>query len=623
MMLRQLTLCILVFSIFVFFETAESQEACLTCHAGIEKIGEGPVMSKLTCTQCHRGDAKATDAKAAHQGMFANPSDLRVVDQTCGLCHPQDVANVKTSLHATMAGMISGTRYAWGAQDRAAKYATYDVQNSKSSGLGTVTSLKQLPLYDPSKPEGPDNSPADDYLRNQCLRCHLWSDGHQRDGDWRASGCAACHMVYSDKGTYEGGDKAIPKDQKDRPRLHRMTSKIPEYQCIHCHNRGARTGVSFIGTMESDGYGTPFTKEGGKQPQLHGKHYNHLTADIHYQRGMTCIDCHTKADLHGDGNIYTKKWQAVEIECQDCHGTMDARTSYKTSRGNPLTNVKEKDGKVVLTNKRTGKEHVVPQLAEVKGKLSPEGYTAMVAISSHMEKLECYACHARWAPQCYGCHAKQDISKPSGDWINTKSPADPTKSGTRSEQQKTAFSWQESRSYLRWETPVLGINSEGKVSPFVPGCQVVFSQMNGKKNLVSNKIYKTLDGTLGFSQNPLQPHTITKEARSCADCHMSRKALGLGTGTYLSRANKLPIDTEMEQIVDEEGRQIQATNHEGARPFNKQELQRMTRAGTCVACHGSETKFWQGLKGKTGADAAPTDELHRKAIKSILDQAAK
>ncbi len=622
-MKRYLILCILASAILFFFNVAVGQEGCLKCHAGIEKIGEGPVKSNLACTVCHRGDADATDAKAAHKNMFANPSDLRVVDQTCGVCHPQDVANVKTSLHSTMAGIISGTRYAWGAQDRAAKYATYDVQNPKSTGPGTVTSLKQLPLYDPSKPEGPENSPADDYLRNQCLRCHLWSDGHQRDGDWRASGCAACHMVYSDKGTYEGKDKAISKTQKDRPRLHRITSKIPEYQCIHCHNRGGRTGVSFIGTMESDGYGTPFTKEGGKQPQLHGKHYNHLTADIHYERGMSCIDCHTKKDLHGDGNIYTKKWQAVEIECEDCHGTMDARTNLKTSQGNPLTNLIEKDGKIVLVNKQTGKEHMVPQLADVKANLSPEGYTAMVGIPTHMKKLECYACHARWAPQCYGCHAKQDISKPSGDWVNTKSPSDPTKSGTRAERQSTAFAWQESRSYLRWETPVLGINSEGKVSPFVPGCQVVFTQMDGKKNLVSNKIYKTRDGTLGFAQNPIQPHTITKKARSCADCHMSRKALGLGSGIYQSAANGLPIKTEMEQIVDEEGRQIQATSHEGARPFNKAELQRMTRAGTCVACHRSDAAFWQKLQGKIGVEAAPTDELHEKAIKSILENAAK
>ena len=590
----------------------QAGQKCLICHRGIERIGDGPVKSTLTCTACHRGDGRATTMQAAHKDMFANPSDLRVVDQTCGTCHPDEVKKVKTSLHATMAGMISGTRYAWGAQDRKAKYATYDVENPDSKGKGTVTSLKQLPQYDPAKPEGPDNTPGDDYLRNQCLRCHLWSDGHTRDGDWRASGCAACHIVYSDKGTYEGGDQAIPKDQKDRPRFHRLTSKVPESQCIHCHNRGGRTGVSFIGTMEAGPYGTPWTKEGGKQSKLHGQNYDHLTADVHYERGMTCIDCHTKQDLHGDGNLYTKREQAVEIECEDCHGTMDKRTDFKTSWGNLLTSLKEKDGKIVLTGKMDGKEHKVPQIKDAK--FSPEGHAAMVAIPVHMERLECYACHAQWAPQCYGCHAKQDVSKPSGDWLNTKPAADISKASVRGNLEKTAFSWSESRSYLRWETPTLGINSEGKVSPFIPGCQVIFTQMDGKKNKVSSKIYKTVDGTLGIGHAPIQPHTITKASRSCADCHNSRKALGLGTGIYNPRANGLPIDTELEQIVDEEGRQIQQIAHEGARPFTKEEMQRIDRAGTCIACHGVDAKVWQKKKGEI---KAPTDALHQKAIREL------
>jgi len=589
-------------------------QKCLTCHQGIERIGDGPVMSKLTCTGCHRGDGRATAMEAAHKGMYANPSDLRVVNQTCGTCHPKEVEKVKTSLHATMAGMISGARYLWGSQDRKAKYATYDVESPNSKGKGMVTSLKQLPLYNPAKPEGPDNNPVDDYLRNQCLRCHLWSDGHTRDADWRASGCAACHVVYSDKGTYEGGDQVIPKDQKDRPRLHRITSKIPESQCIHCHNRGGRIGRSYIGTMEADPYGTPWTKEGGKQSKLHGNYYNHLTPDVHYEKGMTCIDCHTKQDMHGDGNMYTKKEHAVEIECTDCHGTMEQRTNFKTSWGNPLTNLKkkEKDGQIVLIGKMDGKEHVVPQIKDAQ--FSAEGHAAMVAIPAHMEKLECYACHARWAPQCYGCHVKQDIGKPSSDWLNTKPATDISKASKRDNLEKTAFSWEESRSYLRWETPVLGINTEGKVSPFVPGCQVIFTQMDGEKNIVSNKVFKTVDGTLGIGHAPTQPHTISKASRSCADCHQSRKALGLGTGIYNPRANGLPIDTELEQIVDEQGMQIQGISHEGARPFTMEEMQRIDRAGTCIACHGIDAKVWEKRKGKL---KAPTDEFHQKAIREL------
>ena len=600
-----------------FVNPLSAGERCLTCHDGIEQISAAEEMADLSCTDCHLGNSEAEEMDGAHADMYANPSDLRVVDETCGPCHEKIVENVKKSLHATMAGMISGTRYAWGAQDRRSIYATYDIEDHNPTGKGALTSLRQLPTYNSGKPEGPDNSPADDYLRNQCLRCHLWSDGHQRDGDYRASGCAACHIVYSDKGTYEGNDKAIPRDQKDRPRFHRITNKIPEYQCIHCHNRGGRTGVSFIGTMESDGYGTPWTEEGTKQNKLHGKNYNHLAADVHYERGMTCIDCHTAQDHHGDGNIYSKREQAVEIECEDCHGTLKERSRMKSSWGNPLPNLRVKDGNIILMAKLTGKEHIIPQLMEME--FSSEAYAAKVAIPEHMQKLECYSCHARWAPQCYGCHVKQDIGKTGGDWINNQSTLDISEAGRKGSREMTAHNWEESRSYLRWETPVLGVNSEGKISTFVPGCQVIFSQFDNEAPIVNNRIYKTLDGTSGLAHNPIQPHTTSKRSRSCADCHMNQKALGLGTGVYNSKANGLPIDFELEQIVDREGNQIQSTAHEGARPFNKEEIERISRVGTCIACHGSGSEIWSLVKDKLNVESAPSDELHRKAILKILE----
>jgi len=600
---------------------ALSAEQCLTCHEGIEKISDVPGMAHLTCTDCHMGDAAGATIEAAHSGMYANPSDLRVIDKTCGSCHPQEVANAEKSLHATSAGIISGTRYAWGLQDRTSRYGNYAVSDDKVDSPNGIASLQQIPMYNPSKPEGPNNSPADDYLRNQCLRCHIWSDGHQRDGDYRASGCAACHVVYSDAGTYEGGDKAIDKTKKDRPMSHRITTKIPETQCIHCHNRGGRTGVSYIGTIESDGYGTPYTESGGKQGKLHGKNYNHLTADIHYDKGMTCIDCHTKQDMHGNGDIVGKRELGVEIECIDCHGTMAARSTLKTTEGNAFNNLQEKGGKVILTAKLTGKEHVVPQITETE--LNSTGYTAMVAVSQHMERMECYSCHAKWAPQCYGCHAKQDIGKPNGDWLNGKSGGDPSMASHKDNREKTAFGWNESRSYVRWENPTLGINSEGQVSPFIPGCQVVFTQMDGEKNIVNNKIFTTLDGTSGLGTNPIQPHTVTKEARTCSECHTTSKAVGLGGGVYDSAANGLPVDFELERIVDENGKQLQNTTHEGARPFNREELQRIMRTGTCVACHGADDKVWAKMKDKVGIDGAPNDELHSKAIEKILLKSGK
>jgi len=371
--------------------------------------------------------------------------------------------------------------------------------------------------------------------------------------------------------------------------------------------------------MESDGYGTPWTADGGKQPKLHGKNYNHLRANLHYESGLTCIDCHTRQDIHGDGNIYVKKWQAVEVECPDCHGTLQGKSSLKTSWGNPIPNLREEDGEVILTSKLSGDEFVIPQISEVE--FSDEGRTAMVAVP-HLDRMECYACHDSWAPQCYGCHAKQDIGKPSGDWLNPKSTGDMSRAGRKENRQNTAFAWSESRSYLRWETPILGWNSEGKVSSYITGCQVIFTQVDGQKPVFDNRIYTTVDGTSGIGTNPVAPHTTAHEARICADCHMSSKALGLGSGFYISRDNGLDIDFELERIVDEEGSQIQETAHEGARPFNREEQNRIRRTGTCLACHGAESGFWETVRERGGVTEAPTDELHREAIGKILRKAA-
>jgi hypothetical protein len=591
--------------------TASTQEAgCLSCHKGIESIGGGlkqavqALHNGLACGFCHKGDDKAATKEAAHDGLLPNPTALDVVEQTCGMCHRAHVERVKKSLHATMAGMISSTSYAFAAQkEKNAQWATYVVEDTDGTvpkEKGAVEKLEQLPTFSQS------NNPGHDYLRNQCLRCHLWTEGKKTEGDYRSSGCAACHVLYDDNGLSKSADPTIPKDKPDHPIKHQLTTKIPPEQCIHCHNRGGRTGVSFIGTMEADPYGSPWTAEGGKQGKLHGKFYNHLTPDVHHQRGMSCIDCHTSSDLHGDGNIYSKKEQAVEIRCSTCHGEVDKAPSGKTAWGNPLPNLATEGGQLVLTAKLTGKKHAVPNVKALAdaGKLHP----AML-IAEHQEELECYACHARWAPQCYGCHTKMDMRKRANDWI----------SGGKED----AYQWKENRSYLRWETPVLGINHRGKVSPFIPGCQVFLTQIGPDgKTIKSSFVYTTSDGHAGTMLNQIQPHTISKEARACMDCHGNTKALGLGSGFYNPKANKLPIDFELERIVDEEGRQIQATAHMGSRPLNKEEQAKVSRVGACLGCHAeTDQAFWGKVRSTVGD--APTDELHREVIEKVLQRAVR
>ena len=53
--------------------------------------------------------------------------------------------------------------------------------------------------------------------------------------------------------------------------------------------------------------------------------------DIHLEKGMHCIDCHFEQDSHGNGKLYGETRNAVEIDCVDCHGTMQQKSTLITS----------------------------------------------------------------------------------------------------------------------------------------------------------------------------------------------------------------------------------------------------------------------------------------------------
>ena len=53
--------------------------------------------------------------------------------------------------------------------------------------------------------------------------------------------------------------------------------------------------------------------------------------DIHAERGMHCVDCHFRQDSHGDGNLYNEPRAAIEVACEDCHGTIKQKATLFTS----------------------------------------------------------------------------------------------------------------------------------------------------------------------------------------------------------------------------------------------------------------------------------------------------
>ena len=522
------------------------------------------------------------------------------------------------------------------------------------------------------------------YLRAECQRCHLAVKGRNKRGDYRGMGCSACHIPYGNEGLYEGADKTIPRDKPGHLLVHSMQatrearvtvhdvtySGIPVETCSTCHDRGKRIGVSFQGLMES-AYKSPFTAEGEGQLALHTKHYIAMEQDVHYQRGMLCQDCHTSLDVHGDGFLAGTTLAQVEIECTDCHGTPSAypwelplgygdefeqppkvgpprgvatellaqqkmgsvyppRDGYLlTARGSPFPEVVRESNHVIV-HTAGGKDIKLKPLKLIKtqGGLTTEARVAMDAVSSHMDSMECYSCHASWAPQCYGCHVKIDYSsgKKSFDWVAAgqrhAEPGHAAEAGESDYDTMMAGEVQEQRSYLRWDAPPLGVSGEGRVTPIMPGCQVSATIIGEDgTTILNNYIFRTTagsegsgpEGQLTLDMSPVQPHT-TGHARPCESCHQSDKAMGYGiNGGKLNRPWDEPVvvdlmtadgqilpqsaRTQIEPIaglgmdwsrfVTEDGRQLQTVGHHfsRSRPLNNDERAHMDRRGVCIACH--------------------------------------
>ena len=521
------------------------------------------------------------------------------------------------------------------------------------------------------------------YLRQDCLRCHTGSKGRQKRGDFRGIGCASCHIPYSNAGLYEGKDKSISKKpghllvhsiQSSRDvkvKVHEVEySGVPVETCTTCHNRGKRIGVSYQGLMET-AYNATWDEEGNGQPKLHTKRYLHMKSDIHYQKGMLCQDCHTSNELHGDGFLSGTTLAPVEIECQDCHGTTKAypwelplgysdefETKHKegkgrgvsmsmaeylkkgtvyeakegyllSARGNPLTNVVKK-GKHITVHLASGKDIELTPLKALKEeeKLSKAGLVAMDGITAHNDKLECYTCHATWAPQCYGCHVKIDYSdkKKNVDWLQASHDHDihGATGGMKKSLKKYLIDGKvtETRSYLRWENPPLSQNGEGRITPTVPGCQTTITVI-GKdgKALLQNHIFKIPnvegageEGQKAIDMSPIQPHTIQKESRTCESCHTSDKALGLGVDGAKTTGNpsqvmvvdlmtadgrvlphgtdeQIPaianLDHDYSRFVDENGTQLQTVGHHWklSAALSKKQSEAIDRRGVCLSCH--------------------------------------
>jgi hypothetical protein len=262
---------------------------------------------------------------------FLNPGDLRVAETTCGSsdCHSTEAKGATRSMMAHGAMLWGAALYnnggfpikdatfgeiysANGAPQSLVQIPQPTAEQKRSKGI--LSFLDPLPRWeisqpgnvlrvferggkrrletglpdrdeDPGKPDkglsarGLGTAQRTDpvYLGLQKTRLldptlnFLGTNDHP--GDFRSSGCTACHVVYANDrdpkhsafystagnmGLSQSSDVSIPKDESGHPIKHQLTSRIPTSQCMICHmHPGENMVASYLGLTwwdnETDG----------------------------------------------------------------------------------------------------------------------------------------------------------------------------------------------------------------------------------------------------------------------------------------------------------------------------------------------------------------------------------
>ena len=370
-------------------------EYCLTCHADLPEISASHPIETFGCVLCHGGQPLALEADLAHSTMRGgrNPSRLEVVEESCGGsdCHsgaPEDnrdhIQRVQTSIQATYAGAIASIRYTFGAQpDLEAQMAIQAVQDHDGSSQTGILSLDAL---DPSL----ETNPSVLAFAQNCLNCHLWTDPDPDPAYQRFSGCSACHTPLND-------------EDIETTEIHRLTTAINYAQCNTCHNRGNYDLRSMQFIPRSD---HPHNRL--------NDYYQPIAQFVRCEWTLDCIDCHTRNEAMGDGDLYNSQAKIQYIQCKTCHGTIKELPKTHTLEDpndlaftlaflNPVIELKigdlllSTDKGETLWNTRT----IGDGLYELFGKASGEHFTYKAVMGTNclqnpdeQESRYCHECHA-------------------------------------------------------------------------------------------------------------------------------------------------------------------------------------------------------------------------------------
>jgi hypothetical protein len=373
-------------------------EYCITCHADLPQISPSHPVESFGCVICHGGERLALDADLAHSTMRggANPSDLSVVEASCGgtSCHSGSEADdrhhiqrVTTSIQSTYAGAIANIRYTFGAQTDLKAHLGI----SAITDTPTNSGITSLAAFDPLR----DENPSIQKFGENCLACHINAQPQEGETYARLTGCAACHSPLL-------AGEGDPKSQV-REKVHTLTTAIPYTQCNICHNRGNYD----LRTMT-------FVERTDQPTNRLEDYYQPIAHFTQCEYTLDCIDCHTRTEVMGDGDLHSSKKDIQYTQCKTCHGTPTELPLTKTLSDpediafrlaflNPIMDLTVGDT-IIITEKGEPlwNTRVLPDgTYEMIGKATQEQFTFHPVMGSGCTQTG----EAQSSAYCHTCHA--------------------------------------------------------------------------------------------------------------------------------------------------------------------------------------------------------------------------
>ena len=553
---------------------AKAEKGCLLCHSGMQ--GFAPMHEDIGCTSCHKGDDHVMDKDSSHLGMILIPGNFNDMESTCGLCHPDAVKNIRTSIMSTNSGLVNIDRYIFG-------------ERESPDGFSHVKDI--------------GHTAADAHLRNLCARCHLGMEKTETGPITelsRGGGCNACHLNFSEQAQTD-----FENYHKDSilPVFHAsLDLQISNNHCFGCHSRSGRIATNYEGYHETQLTLEEMRGKEGYRLLQDGRVFQFIEEDVHHTKGLACIDCHNYGEVMGDGNLYMHEENAVKIRCNDCHLTEKAETiSYDSldfiyRRIIQLKNIDLADKEMMIThiegrpmtNTFLLADGTPVLIGKLNGKTYPlvEPHDICTRGEAHND-ITCAGCHTSWAPQCIGCHINYEPESPGYDLLENK---------------KDKGTWREYAGGFFAGQPTLGVTENPEVKEIkvaIPGMIMTLdkSEFSEKYHGSKTEFFRLFA--------PAEPHTISKKGRNCKSCHNSSLALGYGRGILKFKTNNghsfWTFESEYETSKQDglpqdawigflEERNDMVSTRIDFRPFNLDEQKRILTVGACFTCHAENSK---------------------------------